>query len=1006
MNDGRTQQPLAEGHRPLNEWSVPQRLWRALAKDPARVLVEDHGRAWTCAEMLARAEGVRRRLSSVGVGDGDVVGLDLPRSGEYIAAWLGVWFHGAAILPLAPGLPAERRAHMLSTARAVFCLGATDLHELPTQDDTTPKVLGFGSRPSPSRQATPALSVQAAQAPPGPSQPDSVADTAAPPGPSRPDTLAYVIYTSGSSGTPKGVRVSHRGLGALADAQIVAFALHERARVLWMLSTAFDAHLSDLMTTVLSGATLVIDEAGSFPERLQRGRITHVDAPPVLLRLHGPKEMPSSLETVVVGGEASPPEVLRSWAKQCRVVSVYGPTEASICTSLRVCDDAWQCALLGRPLPGVTYAVIDRNGRRASEGELWIAGDGLALGYVDASQDERFVQREGTRWYRSGDRVRCVGDDFEFLGRIDRQVQINGVRVEPAEVEAALMSHAGVTEAAVIEREIGPARRRMLVAMVAPDTVDVAALRRDVEAQLPSWMCPARYEARAVLPRGASGKIDFAALSTESTLDEPTQEDPLTAELASMWREVLGVAIDPARADFSELGGDSLAVVELAVLAESRGVALSPALVRSHSSFQAQLSALRSGDAQDVRAAVELEADARAVAASVLADIGATKEVPAAQAGAACRSETRKARPPAWFVTGATGTVGSHLLAELMRLGAAPIACLVRAGSEAQGRARLQRALDATGARLNAASLRIVLGDITRPRFGLGAEQYAHLARESDQVLHSAGVVNIVEGYARLRRANLDGAAEVARLCLAQRRKAMHFISTLSVFVATDCGAGVLREDDDASGVGWVRGGYAQSKWAAERMLRHLSPWLPLHVYRLGLITPHSVSGRGAATEQLSMLVRGLAALGAVPAGHGDLAFDWTPVDLATQILARLLLRPRPIPGTFHVANSQSATLGLLVETMNHAGVRLRAVDSAEWRGLAARAYRERDTALAYASLCRALGDSTHRSMDLFQATGAEFCTKRTQREVPYALTPPSVERLLPMVRAALEPSS
>ena len=337
--------------------------------------VIDHGASLSYGELLVRAAAVQQLLLRRGVGVGDVVGFSLPRSANYVVALLGVWLSGAAFLPLPPELPERRREDMLAEAEVSVLLSAEDLRSAVTQSQ--------GALP-PSETAR-LLLARMPRVGPG--------------------DLAYVIYTSGSSGKSKGVLVPQRGLRPLVQAQVAAFGLNSASRLLWLHSTAFDAHVSDVVTTLSAGATLVIDDCGSVTERLFRYQISHVDIPPVLLRLFEPAEAPPSLTTLVVGGESSPPDVLRKWARTRRVVGVYGPTEATVCTSLCVVDAAsWDRPLLGQPLPGTQYLVIDAEGQQGEEGELFIAGDQLAQGYLkdEKKTQARFVTRADTRSTRVG----------------------------------------------------------------------------------------------------------------------------------------------------------------------------------------------------------------------------------------------------------------------------------------------------------------------------------------------------------------------------------------------------------------------------------------------------------------------------------------------------------------------------------------------------------------------------------------------------------------------------
>ena len=345
--------------------------------------------------------------------------------------------------------------------------------------------------------------------------------------------LAYAIGTSGSAGIAKRVLVGHAGIPALLRAQIDAFALGPGDRALWLHAPVFDASISDWGTALASGATLVIPTTKVFADierEIATRAITHVDLPPSLLaRLTDP---PPCLRVVVLGGEPSDVSRVRALARRVRVVVVYGPTEATVCSSLVVVDpDRWERPLIGEPLPGVTYRVID--------GELYIGGDAVALGYTDPEETaRRFVEIDGARMYRTGDRIEPTQYGLAFIGRTDRQIKLAGKRVDLDDVEATLRRFA--PNAAVVVND------GRLVAFV-----DEPVRRATLRGALPSWMQPRRIVVGA-LPRTPTGKIDRAAL-VEPPVAWPA--DPIERA----WCQALGVDSVRASDRFSECGGDSLA---------------------------------------------------------------------------------------------------------------------------------------------------------------------------------------------------------------------------------------------------------------------------------------------------------------------------------------------------------------------------------------------------------------------------------------------------------------
>ncbi len=331
-----------------------------------------------------------------------------------------------------------------------------------------------------------------------------------------PDGTGYVIFTSGSTGRPKGVAVGRRGLPGMIAQQVREFGLTATSRVLWYLSPGFDASISDVFTTFAAGATLVLAPhrlpGGPLEEQIERLGITHLDLPPCLLGQF--VRLPAGLETLVIGGEVCPAWAIRRWADQVRLVNVYGPTEATICTSLSVCGEDWVEGSIGRPLEGVEYRLVD--------GELWIGGEQVALGYLREPDLTRAKFVDG--FYRTGDRVERLPDgSYRFLGRLDRQFKRQGRLVAPEEVESLVGQPVEVCQGRLVTN--GP----------------VPNLRES----LPAWMIPVQRATAPVEP------------------------------LARLWWELTGHSPQSGD-DFFEVGGDSFLVLRLAADARKLGFDLTP----------------------------------------------------------------------------------------------------------------------------------------------------------------------------------------------------------------------------------------------------------------------------------------------------------------------------------------------------------------------------------------------------------------------------------------------
>ena len=871
----------------------------AAAQHGARIAIEDsEGGGVTYAALSARV-----REAAAGIAAGSIVELDAARTVDFVVGCLAAWHADAAWIPIDACEPAARRAAMREA------LAARDA----------------------------AL-----------------------------DRLAYVIATSGSSGAPKLVMIAHRGLPALLDAQIAAFALAPGDRALWLHAPRFDASVSDWGTVLAAGATLVLPsrEALAAPDRLHgelaaRG-ITHVDLPPALLAYVPPADPPPGLRVVVLGGEPCPIEPLRALARRVRVVVVYGPTEATVCSSLVVVDPArWSRPLIGDPLPGVVYQVVD--------GELWIGGACLALGYAGdpAATARSFVERDGVRLYRTGDRVEPADGGLAFVGRIDRQRKLAGVRIELDDLEAALRRAPGVREAAVVIAAPGGVGRARVVAYVDGDAVP-ADVRAWMRREAPAGMVPARVVIGA-LPRTPTGKIDHGALARRAV---PAFRAPPDDLLAALWCEALG-ADGLTGERFRDAGGDSLAQLTLQAAAAARGIAIPPAAFAGNPTFaelQAQVGAPRA-------AITVATCEARGLAARD-ARVAGVSAVPAAGA--------------AVLLTGATGQLGRAVLQAWPRHGQ-PIIALVRAPDAAAARRRLV----ASGRELE-----VVCGDLALPYFGLAHGDWARLADRVGSVIHAAAHIELAAGWDAHAAANVDGTAEVARL-VAARSIAWHHVSTLSVFVGTDRQAGVHREAATPVAEAIAHGGYAQTKIAAEAIARaSRGRSAPTTILRLGLLVGDALPPG----DPLAMTLRGLARLGAVPAGGAALRLDITPLGHAAAAVIALAGHATH-DDIHHIASATGAGFGQLVTAVRAAGVALVELSPQTWAERARAQLADPDIAMAYLALGRTY-DHVDPAFDLFLATDADFDVARTDEQLAgHGVVAPRIDDawLARMAAAALE---
>ena len=404
-------------------------------------------------QLDARANQLAHHLRGFGVGPEVVVGLCLERSLDMIVGLIGILKAGGAYLPLDPDYPQERLAFMLKDAGAELLVTQQTLRDrLPAHAGTTVRL--DADRHIIERNPTTAPQTSL-----------------------LPDNPAYVIYTSGSTGLPKGVVVAHAGIPNLAATQIDRFAITPEARVLQFASLGFDAAVSEICDGAWSsGATLMLPatrDGVGLTSLLHEQRVTHATLPPILLADLA-EDVP--LKVLIVAGEACSPDLVPRWSAGRRMINAYGPTEATVCATMSDPLHGDGVPPIGRPIWNTRVYVLDGCLEPCPVGvcgELYIAGSGLARGYLHRSglTGERFVADphgpSGSRMYRSGDLARWRPDGvLEFLGRADAQVKLRGFRIEPGEIEALLTRHGSVAQACVIAREDHPGHKRLVAYVV------------------------------------------------------------------------------------------------------------------------------------------------------------------------------------------------------------------------------------------------------------------------------------------------------------------------------------------------------------------------------------------------------------------------------------------------------------------------------------------------------------------------------------------------------------
>jgi amino acid adenylation domain-containing protein/thioester reductase-like protein len=922
--------------------SIVDLFARAAAEHAEATAMAEGERRITYAELDRWSGALAARLSEAGVQAGDRVGLLGERCIEAPVGMLAILKAGGVYVPLDSADPAARLRTLVEQ------IGVRHVVRLPGAEGVLEEV-------------------------------SSIAVTAHREGPPPPRAAigggdpAYVMFTSGSTGVPKAVAVPHRAVARLVlgddDLRISA-----SDRVSHTGHPAFDASVFEIWGALLNGARLVIvDHTTLLDPALLEELLTSEQITVSWLTAgvfhHCVRERPgmfAGLRCLIAGGDVLDPALVAAVLASGppgRMLNGYGPTENTTFSTLfpitEVPDGAVRIPI-GRPIANSTCHIVDDDGNPVpigTEGELWVGGDGIALGYLNdpALTAERFVPdrfsgRPGAHLFRTGDRACWLPDGtVDFLGRRDRMLKIRGFRVELDEIEAVLAAADGVAAAAVVVTGDDPDSRTIVgyfqpVRQVRPDEDSLSVIRAFLAARLPRFMLPARLVPVHHLPLAGTGKVDRVALAalgtgTGGSGGAPAENGrpwtPIEVGVARLWAEVLDVDPDEVGLDdgFFDLGGNSLLAARLFVRLQTMfGVDRSQSrFLTSRLLADPRLSACADA-VQEARTGL-IDRDTAAVNADFQRESAGSAVVARPRMPAEDDEATEPLRLPGGSIllTGGTGFLGCYLLRRLLDTTEARIDCLVRAAGEEAALRRLADTQHRYGlGDLPADRVRPVPGDLGRPDLGLPAADFDALAGRVDLVLHAGAYVNFVYPYSQLAPVTVGGTRAIVRLAT-PRRVPVHFVSTLAVLAGF--GAAGVREVTEDTPLAYPEHlfmGYTETKWVAEAVLGHAArEGLPVGIHRPYEVAGDLAQGAWNLENATCAMLRLIVDMRLTP--DIDLSLDLVPVDvLAAQIVHLALTRTRQTR-TYHLTNPRPATLGDMTEVLRSHGYQVRTLPFDEW---------------------------------------------------------------------------
>jgi amino acid adenylation domain-containing protein/thioester reductase-like protein len=884
---------------------------RQLSLFPHKLAIVGFDEKITYAELDTRSSKVAAYLQSREIGRGDLVLVQAERSIELVVALLAIIKCAAAFVPMDRRLPQARKEYIADQCSAKLALS------------THPED----------------------QAPLGSCEIKTIADLLATdehfnlhPVELHPSDAMYVIFTSGTTGNPKGVVIEHHSVAELVRKHNFNLEMNASSRSTLMASVGFDLCQSEIWSALTAGACIyLIDDntllnSASFLAFCASNGITHAFVPTLkiydVVNAEQPQEL--KLQYIYTCGEKLHP--IDVGHLSYRLIDCYGPTEATIYVTSKVVESRYlnRPNSIGFPLDNCKIFIMNEHltELHAGEtGELCITGDCLARGYLNAPEltVERFVYSNDLqcRLYRTGDQARVLEDgSIQFLGRMDGQVKIRGYRVEVGEIEARLLKEAEVSSVAVVVEDIGSQAEKRVVAFVVKRNEQirweglVANLRRSLELDLPDYMLPEQYYCIDTLPSNVNGKTDKLALleilkrMQPASLDTTRFTSEFQIKIASIWFDILKHGEFSHDDSFFEIGGHSLRAAELAqALSSQLDISVSVTDIYEYLTFKDLAAELlcrttRSETTSKIPTRAAFEHDVElAPYTEISADF----------------NRSQITAPQHILLTGATGFVGIHLLAQLLITSSAAIHCPVRCESATAGLTRLQQICQRYEVAISEhdwARVHIYACDLSEANMGLEQQQYIFLTESIDLVYHSASAVNFIMPYSYMKKDNVVALRQLIKFCSQTKTKPLILMSTISIYSwghRYTQKTKVYETDSIDENLPAIRNdlGYVQSKWVMEKIADlAASKGLPVMTFRLGYATCHGRTGLCATYQWWGRFIRTCLTYNAVPALQ-HMREGLTTVDYMTEAVAYISRNPDAFGQKFNLCQSEPTNLDL-----------------------------------------------------------------------------------------------
>jgi len=916
----------------------------------AKIFYEDMSLSFSELDQISNS--VTHFLLNKHIKTEDLVCVLMTRSIEAIVGQLGILKAGGAYLPISiDDSPLERICTIFDDAQVNFVVTLREHQKLV---DKLQKSLGRrlscyyldGKNELDREDKTPLIPNQ----------------------PVKPDNLAYVMYTSGSTGKPKGVMVTHRNIiSSVRNTDYVNFEKNDA--ILHAAPISFDAATFEIWAALLNGLDLhiipeaVVHDLKKFSDYVRNRPISIAWLTSALFNLLVDirPDFFEYLTQLMVGGEALSPKhisLIRSRYPHLKIRNNYGPTENTIFSSSFLIEKDYEDNIpIGYAINKKRAYILNENMEIAApntKGTLYVAGEGLALGYLNLPNETRkaFVPDpfvKGEKMYDTGDLCRYnINGEIEFIGRMDHQVKISGHRIELGEIEAALCTCHPIKQAIVLYKHLGKKTQGLAAYLVTHSERthtdhDLENINAYLADKLPQYMIPIYLEILESFPITTNGKIDRKAMNAWPLNPKKIaihNKQNIEETVLSSCRHLLNIAKINPEDNFFDLGGDSLLGTSLIInLEQVLEIVLPLQTLYENPIISDLINCIKAMNnphekAHHKKHLQEQHSQLLAQDASLDFDIQLNEKY--IHVAPNMSKETGNI-----FLTGATGFFGAFLLKELLKTTKAMIHCLVRASNIVHAYTRIINTLKKYKIPISSTEANRIIGipgDLAQSSLGLSEAKFSVLAQTMDMIFHSGASVNYVDPYSKLKPTNVLGTHEVIRLACHQRIVPIHYISSISVFETLGffIGREVVYEDENVDiSESYVRLGYSQSKWVAEKMMENArAKGLPINIYRSAYIMGHSETGISNTTDHIARYIAGCIEMGSAPVLEEYASL--TPVDQVSRALCHIAIhadeKQKTQGQTYHLCNPTFITVGEIYQQIQNFGFPLKLITYAEWK--------------------------------------------------------------------------